>query len=114
MENKLLGRYGEQIAVDILRGKGYKILDCGYSCPFGEIDIIAEKDRCVIFVEVKTRKHRKEIPAMASVGPLKQRHIINTAGVWVSENDCRLQVRFDIIEVYAADKVIRHIKNAFA
>ena len=51
---KRVGALGERLAADFLRGKGFKILDCNYRKPWGEIDIIAEKDGIVRFVEVKS------------------------------------------------------------
>ena len=113
MQDKLVGRYGEQIAADFLRKKGYVILACGYRSYRGEIDIIAQKDEVVAFVEVKTRKNQSYLPASAAVGREKQRRIIATAEHWISQQESDAQFSFDIIEVYTEDKTIRHIKNAF-
>ena len=113
MRDKLIGRYGEQIAADFLRKKGYTILACGYRSYRGEIDLIARKDDVVAFVEVKTRKNQSYLPAAAAVGKEKQRRILATAHQWITENESCDQFSFDIIEVYTEDKTIRHIKNAF-
>ena len=51
---KKTGNKGEDIACKVLIEKGYKILDRNYSKKCGEIDIIAEKDKKTIFIEVKT------------------------------------------------------------
>src|SRR3990167_10082156 len=48
------GKDGEDIACKILIEKGYKILDRNYSKKCGEIDIIAERDKKTVFIEVKT------------------------------------------------------------
>jgi len=50
---KHVGRLGEEIVSQFLIKKGFKILDRNYRKPWGEIDIIAEKDNVVRFVEVK-------------------------------------------------------------
>ena len=113
MRDKLVGRYGEKIASDFLRKKGYEIIASGFSFRGGEIDVIAKKDGVVAFVEVKTRKNQSYLPASTAVGREKQRKIIMTAEVWISRNKYDGQVSFDIIEVYTDDKTIRHIKNAF-
>ena len=55
MNKREFGKSGETLAVDFLEQKGYKILFRNYWCSRGEIDIIAQKDGCVHFVEVKTR-----------------------------------------------------------
>ena len=49
MNTKLLGRWGEQTAADYLRKHGYRITAMGYSCRFGEIDLIAENKQYVVF-----------------------------------------------------------------
>lgn len=108
-----MGRYGEQIAADFLRKKGYTILACGYRSYAGEIDIIARKEDVVAFVEVKTRKNQGYLPASAAVGKEKQRRILATAQQWITEQESCDQFSFDIIEVYTEDKTIRHIRNAF-
>jgi putative endonuclease len=53
-KRKTTGRVGEEIATKFLVSKGFKIIDRNYRKPWGEIDIIAEKESVVHFVEVKT------------------------------------------------------------
>lgn len=55
--NKTLGSYGEKIAVNFLKDKGYEIIEQNYHSHWGEIDIIAKKDEKLSFIEVKTRSH---------------------------------------------------------
>lgn len=50
-----LGKLAEDFAVSLLQGKGYKIIDRNFHSRFGEIDIIAEENETLIFVEVKAR-----------------------------------------------------------
>ena len=52
-----VGWLAEDVAANYLEGKGYKILDRNYWKPWGEIDIIAEKESVVIFCEVKANAH---------------------------------------------------------
>lgn len=52
---KHIGEVGEQLTVDYLRKNNYHVLQTNFRTRFGEIDIIAEKDRKLVFVEVKTR-----------------------------------------------------------
>jgi putative endonuclease len=51
-----LGNRGEIIAARFLEAKGYKILEHQFKVYGGEVDLIAEKDEEIIFVEVKTRQ----------------------------------------------------------
>ncbi len=53
------GSSSESLASDLLTSKGYKIIDRNFHSRFGEIDIIAEKDGYLIFVEVKARHSLK-------------------------------------------------------
>ncbi len=53
-KNKQTGNLGEDTAADFLLTKGYKILARNLFFAFGEIDILAEKDRSIVIVEVKT------------------------------------------------------------
>ena len=55
-KTKLIGREGEAEAARYLERKGYKIIGLNYSCRYGEIDVIAEKDGYAAIVEVKLRE----------------------------------------------------------
>ena len=117
MENKkLLGRRGEQSAAEYLKRKGYRIVGLNYSCRLGEIDIIAEDARYIVFAEVKRRKSAAFAQAREYVTSAKQRRIIATASLWLSQNQTDKQPRFDVLEVYASDggaERINHIENAY-
>ena len=118
-KNNELGAWGEKIAATFLRKKHYRILAVGYSCRFGEIDIIASHADYLVFVEVKLRKSNKFAEAMEYVDVRKQSRIITTASVYLAENPSDLQPRFDVIEIYAQDglqtlkPIINHLEDAF-
>ncbi|MBQ7705114.1 MAG: YraN family protein [Selenomonadaceae bacterium] len=113
---KKLGNAGENLAATFLENHGYKILEKNYRIRTAEIDIIAEKDSVIIFVEVKTRSNiRKGTPAEA-VNLRKQKKIIEAASVFLQdENFCDCACRFDVIEIISTGKdfKINHIENAF-
>ena len=118
MDKKLLGRFGEEQAAKYLKSKKYKILGMNYSCRFGEIDVIAEDKKFLVFVEVKLRKNAAFAQAREFVTSAKQQRVITAAQLWLSQNPTEKQPRFDVIEVYAPDgengKIqINHIENAF-
>ena len=119
MDRKLLGRWGEEKAAEYLKKKHYTIIGMNYSCRFGEIDIIAEKDGFVVFAEVKLRKSADFAQAREFVDARKRERLTAAAQLWLAGNACALQPRFDVIEVYApkgADSEsiqINHIENAF-
>jgi putative endonuclease len=56
MKRRKTGILGEKLAKDYLKKKGYRILETNYRCPEGEVDIIAEHNDILVFVEVKTRR----------------------------------------------------------
>ena len=118
MNTKLLGRWGEQMAAQHLKEKGYRIIGMGYACRFGEIDLIAENRQYVLFVEVKLRKSAAYVRPMEYVTASKQQKLIRTALMWLSENDTGKQPRFDVIEVCAPEGAggavsIHHVEDAF-
>lgn len=113
-----IGKKGEDVAVSYVESNGYKILNRNYHSPYGEIDIIAEKENYIVFFEVKTRKINTEFTAFEAVDTFKQKKIIKTAMIYLTENNTTLQPRFDVIAVYfdgdfCVMKEINHIKNAF-
>jgi putative endonuclease len=55
MKRKELGDVGEKLARDFIKKKGYKICETNFRCREGEIDIIAQKKDCLVFVEVRTK-----------------------------------------------------------
>lgn len=117
--NKLTGAWGEALAAEYLRKKRFKIIAAGYSCRFGEIDLIAADRKYLVFVEVKLRKSADFAKAMEYVDRRKQDRIRITASMYLSENPTHLQPRFDVIEIYApegsatAHPEIRHMEDAF-
>lgn len=101
MEKRKIGAIGEKLVCLHYISKGYTILDTNFSCKFGEIDIVAQNDKCLVFVEVKTRKNDKFAMAMEFVTPAKQRRIKTAAAVYLSKKHLADEfVRFDVAEVY--------------
>ena len=118
--NNLVGAWGESIAAEYLRNKGYQLIAAGYRCRYGEIDLIAQNRKILIFVEVKLRKSNKFASASEYVDYFKQNKLRSTASLYLSQNPTKLQSRFDVIEIYAPDGVntvdpqIRHLEDAFS
>ena len=72
MANELIGRWGERLAAEYLQKKHYRIVGANYRCRMGEIDLIAEKGRYIVFVEVKLRKSSAFAEAREFVDRRKQ------------------------------------------
>ena len=118
-ESRLLGRWGEGLAADYLRKKGYSILAAGWRCRFGEIDLIAADRAYLCFVEVKLRKSDAFGQAGEFVDRRKQEKLRTTAQLYLAQNETSLQPRFDVVAIYAPQGMdterpdVRHLENAF-
>ena len=119
MEKKEVGNKGENIACIFLESKGYKVVEKNFRAARCEIDIIAQKDEYIIFIEVKTRKSKIFGNASQSVGIEKRGNIIKTAEIFIAAHELYIdaQPRFDVIEVYMDLKTgknyVNHIEFAF-
>jgi putative endonuclease len=78
-----LGRKGEDIARRRLESDGYSVLHSNYRVGRLEIDLVAEKDGVLVFVEVRTRKGRSFGPPEESITPAKQSHLVNAAQAYL-------------------------------
>lgn len=110
------GKLGEDITVRYLLKQGYRILCRNFHSRYGEIDIICEKNRDIIFVEVKTRKSERFGSAEEAVTLIKQKRLRKTAMVYLQQLDQSFKgLQFDVITVRldASEVHINHIKNAF-
>ena len=102
-ERKLLGRWGEAIAAEELRRRGYRVVAAGWQCRFGEIDLIAENGKYISFTEVKLRKDDRIAQAREFVDRRKQERIRTSAQLYLAEYPSALQPRFDVVEIYAPE-----------
>lgn len=118
LDKKILGNLGEDVACDFLKEKGYKILERNFVWNRNEIDIIAEdeKERRIVFVEVKTRNTDYFMQPFEAVDFKKQRLIIKVANAYIRSRRIDLEARFDVISIVQSDgdnQVIEHITGAF-
>lgn len=117
MSNKTLGEFGEDCAAKFLEDKGYKIVARNFRIRSAEIDIIAQIDDVIIFVEVKARSSIRHGLPVEAVTIRKQKKIIKAADVFLQdERFCECACRFDVVEVYLRGELveeINHIENAF-
>lgn len=108
------GRYGEELACDYLKRKGYRILCRNYHSRWGEIDIIARTDTYIVFAEVKTRAPGAIAPPQDAVSRAKQKKILRTALQYLSLFPQPLQPRFDVLALTLGGRpAVHHIENAF-
>ena len=119
-ENRdLSGPWGEALAAEYLRKKGWRIEAMNYRTRLGEIDIIASNRQYLVFCEVKLRKSADFAAAREFVDAHKQQRLRTTALLYLSQHETPLQPRFDVIEIYAPDGTqtrrpqITHMEDAF-
>ena len=115
-DNKKTGKIGEDIAIDFLKKKGYKIIERNYKCVFGEVDIVARDRDDIVFVEVKSRRSEYFGDPTDAVDFNKQKKISKIALNYLNEK--RLDnhdARFDVIAIKLSPngKTVELIENAF-
>ena len=105
------GAWGEILAAAFLMAKGYRILERRFSCPAGEIDLIARRGKRIAFIEVK--KRASLAAAHASIGAAQANRIANAADTWLSRHPQHQasDIGFDIIFVVPG-RVPQHLINA--
>jgi putative endonuclease len=109
------GFLGENQVVSWLLQNGYTVLQQNFACKFGEIDIIAQKDEIVCFIEVKTR-FTTYFDLSELVNFTKQKKIIATAKKYIALYGNTSQVyRFDValVEKTPEGLFVNYIPNAF-
>lgn len=113
INKRACGKEYEQIAADYLKANGYEILERNFYSRYGEIDIIAQENNVLVFVEVKYRKNSSYGYPEESVNVYKQKRIIRSAKYYIYKmgipEEC--PCRFDIVIVNGNN--ISCIKDAF-
>lgn len=112
------GNIGEDFAARYLEKNGYKILERNYTTKMGEIDIIAQKDQIIAFIEVKARAEGCMYSPGEAVTFSKQRKICKTAILYKLRKKFIGQPRFDVFEITFDKSTLEirkynHIINAF-
>lgn len=113
-----LGAWGEQVAVDHLRGKGLVVLDRNWRCREGELDIVVTDGTTVVFVAVKTRSGTAFGRPEEAVTPRKLSRLRRLAQLWLAERRLGwVEVRFDVVAVLAnrrsGAREVEHLVGVF-
>lgn len=114
---KQRGKLGELYVCEYLKKHGYQIVETNYSSRFGEVDIIAENDKFIIFVEVKTRTKSSFTGGFESITRSKIKKFAKTAVMYLTKNKTSKQPRIDCAQVIVSEKNnglidISYIENA--
>lgn len=114
-KHNILGKKGEELAVQFLKNLGYVIMATNWQQHKFEIDIIAQDNNEIVFVEVKTRSTDFFGKPEEAVTLSKQKHLIEGADYYINKNEVDLECRFDVLAIVLNETSldINHIKDAF-
>ncbi len=116
---KRLGTLGEDAAAAYLQEQQYLVVDRNWRCRSGEIDLVADKDGLLVFVEVRSRRNTGRFGTpRESVNAAKQLQVRQTVQYYLTVKGMHeRQVRFDVIGVHFSKEGlfegIDHVQNAF-
>ena len=116
MSTKFWGKRGEQVAADFLERHGYAILARNYRFKRAEIDIIAQKENLMLFIEVKLRSSTRFGFPEETVSEAQAARIALAAEEYLETHDCSSKlIRFDILAISPVGNRFRveHFKDAF-
>lgn len=112
-----LGLDGERVAARWLRARGWRIVAHRYRSGRRDIDLVAEREGTVAFVEVKARRGNRFGDPVQAVDWRKQRELARSAATWVERHgEAGLAYRFDVVGVLFTPSGIRvrHVEQAFS
>ena len=110
------GLQGERVAERWLRSRGWTVLQRRFRSGHRDIDLIAQRDELVAFVEVKARMGADFGDPVGAVNWKKQNELVRSAFVWIDRHGRPGEVyRFDVIGVLVTGERVRvrHVENAF-
>jgi putative endonuclease len=115
-EKRAFGDEGEDLAAEHLERHGYTVLERNVRFRYGELDIVAEKDGVVCFVEVRRRASAVWGDPSATVSGPKQRRVVRAAMGWLQRHRVGDKgLRFDVASVVGRGRgaTVELIENAF-
>ena len=97
---RLLGTRGEDAVARWYEGRGYAVADRNWRVREGELDLVLQRGRTLVFCEVKTRRGDAFGTPFEAVTITKQRRLRTLAVRWLSEHRARAgELRFDVAAV---------------
>ena len=97
---KRLGNVGEEMAMRELGRRGYVVRERNWRCAEGELDIVAERDNKLVFVEVRTRRGDRFGTPEESITLAKRAHLIAAAQAYLEAHSLQdRDWRIDVVAV---------------
>lgn len=115
-EHNDFGNLAEDLAVEYLEKKNYRIIARNFRYQKAEIDIVAEFDDLIVVTEVKARSYNTLIEPQEAVTKKKIKSIVMCTDFFMQDKTIDKEVRFDIITVLPDEKGVlqlTHIEDAF-
>ncbi len=111
-----LGKWGEEIASDYLKKKGFEIIEKNWRYQHLEIDLVARKDNVLVFVEVKTRSGIAYGYPEQSISGEKAVRLIEAAHAYIENNAHPPYFRFDVISIMRSGNnyELKHFEDAIS
>ena len=107
MQQVQTGRLGEAVAEKFLVGKGYQILEKNWVCRWGELDLIAEKDNMLTFVEVKCRNSQVNGHPSEAITRFKKHSLHRSIERYILTNNVTKPWKVDIVCTRKFGKAIK-------
>jgi putative endonuclease len=113
----VLGKRGEDLAVDYLAGTGLVVLSRNWRCRDGEVDLVATDGERLVVCEVKTRSGTGYGEPSEGVTPAKAARIRKVTAAWLRVHHVGwCEIRFDVLAVLCPDGgplTVEHLQGAF-
>ncbi len=111
----VLGKQGEQLAVEYLQRAGMRILDRNWRCAEGEIDIVAAERRALVVCEVKTRSGVRYGTPLEAISRKKRSRLRRLAVRWLIAHGILFdEIRIDVIGVLrsaSGEFTVEHVRG---
>lgn len=111
----LQGQQAEQQACEYLQLQGLTLIERNYSCRLGEIDLIMQHNKSLVFIEVRYRKNRLFGGAIESITAKKQDKLQKSALHYIQRHKTRQSTRFDVIAItgQGPQQTLEWVQNVF-
>lgn len=109
------GQLAEQLACNYLQQQGLRLIERNYYCRLGEIDLIMQHRKSLVFVEVRYRKNNLFGGAVESITTKKQHKLQKTALHYMQQHQTRQSTRFDVVAItgQGPEQILEWIQNVF-
>jgi putative endonuclease len=112
---QIKGQRAEDIALEFLQRQGLELIERNYRCRYGEIDLIMEDGRAVVFVEVRFRGSLRFGGPLESVDRRKQEKLLITAALFLKARQLDRPARFDVaaLSPEGGELAVEWVRDAF-